>query len=69
MNQTLRKEVENKVPVKVEEVLNEYFKKVDERLSNLLESFYLFGSVSLGAYQDGMSYTKLVITECNKLHN
>jgi hypothetical protein len=56
MNQTLRKEEEqNKVPEKVNEVVNDYFKVVEERLPNLLESFYLFGSVSLGAYQDGMS--------------
>jgi Nucleotidyltransferase domain len=55
MNQTLRKEEQNQVPEKVNEVVNDYFKVVEERLPNLLESFYLFGSVSLGAYQDGMS--------------
>ncbi|MFE1245100.1 aminoglycoside adenylyltransferase domain-containing protein [Fictibacillus sp. NPDC058756] len=55
MNQTLRKKEQNRVPVEVKEVVNEYFKIVDERLPNLLESFYLFGSVSLGAYQGGMS--------------
>lgn len=45
----------NRIPEKVDEVVDVYLKLIEERLSDLLESFYLFGSVSLGAYQEGMS--------------
>lgn len=69
MNHTLRKEEENQVPVKVKEVLNDYFKEVNERLPNLMESFYLLGSVSLGAYQDGMSDIDFYAVIKRKLKN
>ncbi|WP_226537399.1 aminoglycoside adenylyltransferase domain-containing protein [Fictibacillus halophilus] len=45
----------SKIPDAINEVLKIYFERLEEKLPNVLESFYLFGSVSLGAYQDGMS--------------
>lgn len=45
----------NQIPREVQEVIDVYLKRVEERLPNMLESFYLFGSVSLGAYQEGLS--------------
>ena len=44
-----------RVPKQVKEVLNSYFEKIEKKLPNKLESLYLFGSVSIGAYQEGLS--------------
>ncbi|MDM5317190.1 DUF4111 domain-containing protein [Fictibacillus sp. b24] len=45
----------NQLPKEVQEVIDVYLTRIEERLPNVLESLYLFGSVSLGAYQEGMS--------------
>jgi predicted nucleotidyltransferase len=45
----------SRIPAEVSSLLDEYLKMADRRLPDLLESFYLFGSVSLGAYQEGLS--------------
>ncbi|MFG6494723.1 DUF4111 domain-containing protein [Fictibacillus sp. UD] len=45
----------NHLPKKVQNVIDVYLKRIEERLPNKLESLYLFGSVSLGAYQEGLS--------------
>ncbi|MET3728197.1 putative nucleotidyltransferase [Fictibacillus halophilus] len=45
----------NSVPKQVKEVLNAYFEKIEKKLPNKVESFYLFGSVSIGAYQEESS--------------
>ncbi|MBN3545123.1 aminoglycoside adenylyltransferase domain-containing protein [Fictibacillus barbaricus] len=45
----------NKIPAKVSEALDDYLKIADERLPDLLESFYLFGSISINAHQEGLS--------------
>lgn len=43
------------VPKIVNEVLDTYFSLIDYKLPNLLESYYLYGSVSLGAFNPGSS--------------
>ncbi|MRX53009.1 DUF4111 domain-containing protein [Bacillus idriensis] len=45
----------NHIPKDVKEVVDAYLKMLEARLPNVLESFYLSGSVSLGAYQEGVS--------------
>ncbi|MGG4488132.1 aminoglycoside adenylyltransferase domain-containing protein [Metabacillus idriensis] len=45
----------NHLPIDVNEVVDIYLKMIEERLPSVLESFYLYGSVSLGAYQEGVS--------------
>ncbi|KZE69181.1 hypothetical protein AWM68_02625 [Fictibacillus phosphorivorans] len=45
----------NHLSKEVQNVIDVYLKKIEERLPNVLESFYLFGSVSLDAYQEGIS--------------
>lgn len=44
-----------KVPEIVIKVLDTYFSLIDTKLPNLLESYYLYGSVSLGAFDSGSS--------------
>lgn len=43
------------IPPKISQVLDRYFTLLDEKLPNFLEACYLYGSVSLGAYQEGES--------------
>ncbi|MFT4413810.1 aminoglycoside adenylyltransferase domain-containing protein [Fredinandcohnia humi] len=45
----------NKIPIKINNVLNEYFALLDSNLPDLLDSFYLYGSISIGAYEEGTS--------------
>lgn len=44
-----------KNPKEIQKVLHTYFDYVDLKLPNLLESYYLFGSISIGAFNDGFS--------------
>ncbi|MDR7071682.1 aminoglycoside adenylyltransferase domain-containing protein [Fictibacillus barbaricus] len=55
MNESISPNETKHIPATVNIVLQTYFKMVDEKLPNLLESFYLFGSVSIVAYQEGLS--------------
>ncbi|MDF2841500.1 MAG: hypothetical protein K0Q99_2272, partial [Clostridia bacterium] len=43
------------IPQKVNELLNVYFKLFEEKLPNLLQDYYIYGSVSLGAFDYGYS--------------
>ncbi|WP_066306859.1 aminoglycoside adenylyltransferase domain-containing protein [Bacillus sp. FJAT-29814] len=43
------------VPAMVNEVLDTYFSLIDSRCPNLLESYYIYGSVSMGAFDSGSS--------------
>lgn len=43
------------IPKKVHEVLDTYFDLVESKLPALLEAYYLYGSVSLGAFKEGVS--------------
>lgn len=43
------------MPEIVNEILNEYFELVESRLPNMLEAYYIFGSISLGAFNYGVS--------------
>lgn len=45
----------NHLSKEVNVVVDTYLEMLEARLPNVLESFYLFGSVSLGAYQEGVS--------------
>lgn len=45
----------SKVPKKVTEILEEYFNLLDSKLPNLIEGFYIYGSISLGAFDYGFS--------------
>ncbi len=55
MTQTQNRNEPKRIPEEVKEVLNSYFEKIEKKLPNKLESLYLFGSVSIGAYQEGLS--------------
>jgi hypothetical protein len=44
-----------KIPEIVQEVLEEYFLLMNLKLPDLLESFYIYGSVSMGAFLSGSS--------------
>ncbi|MGO4111283.1 aminoglycoside adenylyltransferase domain-containing protein [Paenibacillus sp. YAF4_2] len=43
------------VPKKAQEVLDQHIIRLDQKLPNLVEAYHLFGSVSLGAFQEGFS--------------
>ena len=43
------------VPAKTQLVLDEYFQQLEQKFPILIESFYLYGSISLGAFKDGFS--------------
>lgn len=43
------------VPEKVSEILKEYFAIFESKLPNLIESYYIYGSVSLGSFNYGLS--------------
>ncbi|MBY6036638.1 DUF4111 domain-containing protein [Fictibacillus nanhaiensis] len=67
MNQMVRKDETNCIPKTVNQVINEYLNVMEGRLPNLLESFYIFGSVSIGAFQEGMSDIDFVAVVKRKL--
>jgi hypothetical protein len=43
------------VPKKAQEVLDQYFIQMNKELPDLVEAYHLFGSVSLDAFQEGLS--------------
>ena len=43
------------IPIEVQKALKSYFDKMDSQFPNLFHSFYLYGSISLGEYQDTYS--------------
>ncbi len=43
------------IPIKVQQALDSYFDKMDSQFPDLFHSFYLYGSVSLGEFQDTYS--------------
>jgi predicted nucleotidyltransferase len=43
------------IPKRINEVLDTYFELLESKLPNLVEAYYLYGSVSLGAFKDGFS--------------
>ena len=43
------------IPERVNQILNEYFDLFESRLPNVLKAYVIFGSVSLGAFNDGFS--------------
>ncbi|MED3649763.1 aminoglycoside adenylyltransferase domain-containing protein [Heyndrickxia sporothermodurans] len=45
----------NHIPVRVNEVLSVYFDFFESKLPNLLDSYYLYGSTSLGEYNERQS--------------
>lgn len=45
----------NNVPAKTQLVLDEYFQLLEQKFPNFIESFCLYGSISLGAFEDGLS--------------
>lgn len=45
----------NHIPTRIKEVLNVYFDLFESKLPHLLESYYLYGSTSLGEYYEGQS--------------
>lgn len=45
----------NCIPEKVDEVLNAYFNMLEAKLPNFLEAYYIYGSISLGAFDYGFS--------------
>lgn len=45
----------NQIPVGVQEILRAYMEWFERELPNLLEAFYVYGSISIGAFQEGAS--------------
>ncbi|HYE12446.1 MAG TPA: aminoglycoside adenylyltransferase domain-containing protein [Patescibacteria group bacterium] len=45
----------NSIPENVNKILTEYFTIFEARLPNLLEAYYIYGSISLGAFDCGFS--------------
>lgn len=45
----------NTIPKEVDEVLKQYFNLFEDKFPNLLESYHIYGSVSLGAFKYGAS--------------
>lgn len=45
----------NSVPDKVNEILGQYFDILESKLPDFLEAFYIYGSVSIGAFDYGFS--------------
>lgn len=45
----------NNIPEKVSVVIKDYFNLIEVELPNFLEAFYIYGSVSLGAFDYGFS--------------
>ncbi len=43
------------MPEQVQTVLDQYFARMNKDLPGLLEAFYLFGSISLASFQEGVS--------------
>lgn len=44
-----------KNPKEIQKVLHTYFDYMELKLPNLLEAYYLYGSISIGAFNDGFS--------------
>ncbi|CAM3593235.1 DUF4111 domain-containing protein [Brevibacillus invocatus] len=47
--------VMNQIPVGVQKILHAYFEWFERELPNLLEAFHVYGSISIGAFQEGAS--------------
>lgn len=45
----------NYIPDKAKEIIEEHIKMIESSLPNFLESYYIYGSVSLGAFNYGLS--------------
>ncbi|MDZ5472979.1 nucleotidyltransferase domain-containing protein [Bacillus sp. 31A1R] len=45
----------NNLPATVQKVLDEHLKLLETKLPNFLESYYLFGSIALGSFNEGHS--------------
>jgi hypothetical protein len=43
------------ISTKIKQVLDSYFHLLDSKLPNILDSYYIYGSISLGAFTDGLS--------------
>ena len=45
----------NYIPEKAKEIIEEHIKIIESSLSNFLESYYIYGSISLGAFDSTFS--------------
>ncbi|MEE6449767.1 aminoglycoside adenylyltransferase domain-containing protein [Gottfriedia acidiceleris] len=45
----------DEIPKEINVVLDTYFHHIDLKLPNLIDSFYLYGSITLGAFKNGFS--------------
>jgi hypothetical protein len=59
----------NSVPEKVNEVLKEYFNLFEYKLPDLIEDYYIYGSVSLGAFDYGFSDIDFIAVVKRKVTN
>jgi hypothetical protein len=55
------------IPKEVKELLDEYFKLLDSKLPNFLDGYYIYGSVSLGAFNYGFSDVDFIAVVQKKL--
>jgi hypothetical protein len=52
---------------KIKEIVNEHIKMIELRLPNFLESYYIFGSVVLGAFDYGKSDLDFIVVVVRKV--
>ncbi|HYE83056.1 MAG TPA: aminoglycoside adenylyltransferase domain-containing protein [Clostridia bacterium] len=57
----------SRIPDKVNELLKEYFDMLEPKLPDYLEAFYIYGSVSLGAFDFGYSDIDFIAVVKNKV--
>lgn len=57
----------NNIPDKVNEVVSAYLNLVEVKLPNLIDGFYIYGSVSLGAFDYGFSDIDFVSVSSRKV--
>lgn len=56
----------NYIPDEVKEIVNEQIKMIESTLPYFLEGYYIYGSVSLGAFDYGLSDIDFIITTQRK---
>ncbi|MBS4190624.1 DUF4111 domain-containing protein [Bacillus sp. FJAT-49705] len=59
----------SKISSNIKLVIDSYFGLLDSKLPNILESYYVYGSISLGAFLDGLSDVDFIAVLQRKLTN
>ena len=59
----------NAIPEKINIILKEYFELLDAKLPDLLEAYYIYGSISLGAFDYGFSDIDFIAVVNRKIND